>query len=254
MQLLTLLFSGLVIGSLTGLLGIGSGLFLVPVMTEFIHLSFPQAVATALCINFLQALINSFTYYKKGLLDLSAAKLLCFPMAFFSFGTAKLGQYLSSEMMRYSFIATNIFVVAMPALLSPQAKKILQRYKKQSCIFFGSIIGALSGITGIGGGGLLSFILLSTKLVNEKKAAAVANSAVATTSLFAIIGYLSHRHVDLGQTGLDIIRLDVMAPLFIAGIIGGQWGIKLNDKISMVQRKLGLALVFSVVLLKLLLF
>jgi uncharacterized membrane protein YfcA len=104
MNILLYLILGLVAGTFSGLIGIGGGTIIVPVLVFLFGLSQHQAQGTTLAllvppIGFLAA----WTYYKQGYVDLRIAALIC--VGFFLGGLvgAKLATKLSNVVLERIF-------------------------------------------------------------------------------------------------------------------------------------------------------
>jgi uncharacterized membrane protein YfcA len=104
MNILLYLLLGLVAGTFSGLIGIGGGTIIVPVLVFLFGLSQHQAQGTTLAllvppIGFLAA----WTYYKQGYVDLRIAALIC--VGFFLGGLvgAKLATKLSNVVLERIF-------------------------------------------------------------------------------------------------------------------------------------------------------
>jgi uncharacterized membrane protein YfcA len=111
-------------------------------------------------------------------------------------------------------------------------------------IFIGATIGFLSGLIGIGGGIILSPILLMMRWTNQKQTAAISALFIFVNSLSGLAGQLS--------TGLVLqsSMVSYVAVAFCGGTIGGWLGAgKFNQQIL----KYLLAIVLFVAALKLLL-
>ncbi|MBP7563650.1 MAG: TSUP family transporter, partial [Candidatus Cloacimonetes bacterium] len=78
MQLPILLLLGLVTGILSGVIGIGGGIVMIPALVFLFNMTQQQAQGTTLAmmvppIGFLAA----YTYYKAGFVDIKIAGVLC---------------------------------------------------------------------------------------------------------------------------------------------------------------------------------
>ncbi|MBO8142449.1 MAG: sulfite exporter TauE/SafE family protein [Firmicutes bacterium] len=71
MQYASLIVLGLVAGILSGLLGIGGGILIVPVLNQLFHVPMPLAVGTSLLIIIPTALAGTLTHFFRGNLELS---------------------------------------------------------------------------------------------------------------------------------------------------------------------------------------
>lgn len=116
----TLLFTllGLIAGTLSGLIGIGGGVIIVPALVFLFGLSQHQAQGTTLALMIPPiGLLAAFTYYKQGFVDLRIAGLVC--LGFFIGGLfgAKLATGLSNIILGKVFGAA-LLVIAMKMLLT----------------------------------------------------------------------------------------------------------------------------------------
>lgn len=108
MNNLLLLLVGLIAGILSGLLGIGGGVIIVPVLVFLLGFSQHSAQGTTLAMLVPPiGLLAAWTYYSKGHVDIKVAAVMC--IGFFVGGLlgAKFATALSDTML------TRIFGVAM---------------------------------------------------------------------------------------------------------------------------------------------
>jgi uncharacterized membrane protein YfcA len=75
MEIFTCLAIGLLGGVFSGLMGIGGGIVLIPLMTIFLKFSQHQAQGTSLAVIFF-SFASAFVYYKKGYLNITTALLI----------------------------------------------------------------------------------------------------------------------------------------------------------------------------------
>jgi uncharacterized protein len=90
-QLASLTLVGLLIGILGGMLGIGGGVLVIPVLVTLFGFTYPQAVGTSLGMLLPPIGIFAFlAYYRSGNVSISAAALLALGFAIGAFLGAKL--------------------------------------------------------------------------------------------------------------------------------------------------------------------
>ena len=116
------LLLGFLAGILSGLIGIGGGVIIVPSLIFLFGFSQHQAQGTTLAllvppIGFLAAWI----YYQQGYVDLKAALFIC--MGFFvgGFGGAKFASYLSNAFLEKLFGGA-LLVIALKMIFTSSAK------------------------------------------------------------------------------------------------------------------------------------
>lgn len=104
MDLLLVLLIGLAAGVLSGLLGIGGGILLVPCLVYFFGLSQHAAQGTTLALMVPPiGLLAAWTYYKEGYVDVRIAAVIC--VGFFLGGLfgAKFATSINEELLKKVF-------------------------------------------------------------------------------------------------------------------------------------------------------
>lgn len=112
------LFLGLLAGILSGLLGIGGGILLIPVLVFVAGLTQHQAQGTTLALMVPPiGLLAAWTYYKQGNVDLKIAGLIC--LGFFVGGLlgAKLATTINAALLKKLFGAA-LLITALKMILS----------------------------------------------------------------------------------------------------------------------------------------
>jgi uncharacterized protein len=100
--------TGFLAGLLSGLIGIGGGTIIVPILIIFFGVSQKTAQGTTLAMLVPPVgILAAWTYYKQGYVDLTVAALLCAGFLIGAFLGAKVATNLSS------FVLEKIFGVAL---------------------------------------------------------------------------------------------------------------------------------------------
>lgn len=114
--LLVLLIIGLITGALGGMLGIGSGLILIPSLVYFVGLNQHEAIGTSLAVMLPPiGLFAAYNYYKAGQVNLKYALILAAAFMIGSYFTSKIALEISENVMRKIFsvfliiVAINMF-------------------------------------------------------------------------------------------------------------------------------------------------
>ena len=113
-----LLFLGLAAGVLSGLLGIGGGILIVPALVFLVGLTQHQAQGTTLALMVPPiGLLAAWTYYKQGNADLKIAGLIC--LGFFLGGLlgAKLASGLNPVLLKKLF-GVALLITALKMILA----------------------------------------------------------------------------------------------------------------------------------------
>jgi uncharacterized membrane protein YfcA len=109
MEMLVYVTIGLFGGILSGLMGVGGGLILIPLMLIFLKMTQHQAQGTSLaviCLSF----ISAFVYYKKGYVNLAAAALIGIGFVIGSFVSSHFAVAISDQILKKCFAILMIII------------------------------------------------------------------------------------------------------------------------------------------------
>ena len=113
-----LVILGLVVGVLSGVLGLGGGIFLVPALIFLFHFTPQQAQGTSLGVLIPPiGLLAALEYYRKGLIDFSVVALICLGFVFGAFGGAFFVDRIPVPLMRRLF-GFFLFFVALQMIFT----------------------------------------------------------------------------------------------------------------------------------------
>ena len=95
---------GLIAGALSGLIGIGGGIIIIPALILFFGFSQHAAQGTTLALMVPPiGILAAITYYKHGLVDLKVASLICLGFVFGGLIGAKIATTLPNIMLERIF-------------------------------------------------------------------------------------------------------------------------------------------------------
>ena len=173
---------------------------------------------TALLLNLFVAGISFFYFYKEGYFN----KKLFIPFAIASIPFAFLGGTIEIDASIYKKILAVLLVFAILKMLNVFGKEnaAIKTLKTWQGLIVGGIIGFFSGLIGIGGGIILTPIILLLHWGKMKEAAAVSALFIWVNSASGLIGQLS--------TGVTIEKASflLVAIALIGGLLGGYLGSK----------------------------
>lgn len=172
---------------------------------------------TSLVLNLGVSLLTFIQFYRKGYFKFS----LFWPFAMASIPMSYLGAQFTLSDQNYKRILGACLIVAIVRMLANfNSTGTLPKFKFN--VIFGLIVGALigliSGMIGIGGGILLSPILLLFRWTNLKEAAAISALFIFVNSLAGLLGLKSW----IPFTDLSIYFW--IGGSLIAGFLGARWG------------------------------
>ncbi len=203
---------GLFSGLLAGLLGIGGGTVLVPILVALGYLPV-QAAATSTLAIVMTSISGSIQNWRMGYLDFQRVILLGLP----SLLTAQFGAYFADIMPAYLLLAAfgmllvcNIFLVMLRRQLLKRKVKSqnFQLNPTVARLGTGGVAGLLAGLFGVGGGVIM--VPFQMLLLDEEIKVAIQTSlgVVVITAISACLGHALRGNV-----------------LFIEGIILGAGGL-----------------------------
>ena len=102
--ILILIVIGLVAGTLSGLVGVGGGIIIVPALVFFLGFSQQAAQGTSLGLLLLPAgILAVMNYYKQGFIDLKVVGIMCAAFVLGGWVGSKLALSLSQEVVKKVF-------------------------------------------------------------------------------------------------------------------------------------------------------
>jgi len=151
---------GIVAGILAGLLGVGGGIVIVPMLTfTFALQHLPQAhiqhlaLGTSLATIIFTSIASLRAHHARGSVDWSIVRLITPGILLGTFTGSWFAAALSGELLRMFFVIFT-FVVAWQMLSNKLPKASRQIPGRFGLFGTGSIIGVISSLLGIGGGSM----------------------------------------------------------------------------------------------------
>lgn len=229
------------IGISLGLIGGGGSILTVPVLVYLFGIEAFLATEYSLFIVGISSMFGSFSYYKKGWVDLKTAFIFGVPSIISIFLTRNfLLPLIPDEVFRIrNFMVTkDIFLLLLFAGLMITASYKMIRKKVELKIVTvpsqnnnttlavaeGSVVGVLTGLVGAGGGFMIIPALVN--LLKTPMKVAIGTSLV-IISLNSLIGFFS----SMNHVKIEWDLLATIATISIAGIIiGSQLSKKIDGK------------------------
>lgn len=241
-MILTLLICGLITGILSSFFGVGGGMVIVPTL-YFLFPEYPHTlvIGTSLGVIFINALLNTYLYYKKKTPINKRLLLLIAPGMI-------IGAYLGS------LAARNFEVSTIKILLSlvlgfvgirlvfrsknknnKQKQQFIPKIPAPILLGAGLLGGSVSGTTGLGGGTVLTPMLIEIGKAPLHLIPAHNNIMKALAALVGVIQasrYATPSNIPYSDYCMGQVNLFVLFIIFIGSNAGIRVGIYTNDKIK----------------------
>lgn len=227
----------LFIGLTLGLLGSGGSILTVPILTYIVGQETKVAIAGSLMIVGIISLFSAIPYARQKLVKWRTVVLFGIPgMAGAVFG-AWLAHFVSDAMQMMVFSAlllTASYLMFKPINLSAADCEERAMYK---IALDGLVVGAVTGLVGVGGGFLIIPALVLLGGLSMRLAVGTSLIIIAFKSFAGFVGYLSV---------LDTLNLSVdwyiIGMFSIIGIFGGWLGHKISSRVNQEHLKQGFAI------------
>jgi len=230
---------GLNAGVLGGLVGIGGGMVVIPLMVAFLGMGQHQAHGTSLFAVVFTGLVGAVTYAMHGSVNHFAAAVLAATAGVMAAIGARYTQRLSEKVLRRTFgfflIAMSALMLAKPYLPVVAAFAVTGWAGVMILLISGTIVGFLTGLMGVGGGGIMIPVLVLLMGMNQYTAQGTSLAAMVPP---AVVGSWTHRR-------LGNVRKDVLLVL-IAGVLVGTY---LGGAMAHLVPERELRILFSLVIL-----
>ena len=231
-----------ILSTIFAIAGLGSAVALVPTL-NIAGLSFDMARVSGLFVNSISTITTSILNLKKQLFDMSFVAPLVISSVVFAYIGAKISLMIDVEIVKFIFGIT-LFIIASMILFFKAPKNSTSKNSKVILVFAGSIGGLFSGFLGIGGGSIISPILLLFGY-DIKKIAIGISFVIPFSSIVAFSSYASV--IELDYILLSVVGLGA----YIGGMIGNYI---LHFKISPQSIKKILAIALYIIAIKMLFF
>jgi uncharacterized membrane protein YfcA len=213
-QMLSLLI-GLAAGFFGGLVGLGGGAIMIPMMVGMLKISQHKAHGTSLVALVFTGIAGAATYAGHGSVDLPGAVLLASTAIFTSRAGARFSNALHEWALKKSF-GVFLVVVSSLLLLKPLLPHVAETFDLWEQIlillFTGAAAGFLSGMMGVGGGGIM--VVSMVLILGFSQFTAQGCSLLAMIPIGAVGASTYWR---MGNVSADIL------PGLIPGIIAGSF-------------------------------
>jgi uncharacterized membrane protein YfcA len=265
---LTLLYGG-VVGVVSGLVGVGGGIVMVPLLyvlfahPEWSGISIPPvyhavvAHATSLFVIVPTALAGILAYHRSKLVAWRVALPMAGAAVVAAMGGVQVAVRLQPELLKAGFGAF-LFVSGLNLLIASRWEGRGGDGGNKGLAFAvagGILIGFITALLGVGGGIVAIPLLIYLVRLDVKKVAATSLGIVVFSALTAALTYALNGwgHPELPPGSAGYIFLPAGLALLPGAVLTARFGVKLNQRLNPRALKVLFGLVFLLIGLRLLL-
>jgi uncharacterized membrane protein YfcA len=241
---LTYLIVGAIAGVLAGLLGIGGGLVIVPMLVFcFTRQGIPEifmmhlALGTSMASIIFTSASSFWAHHQRGAVHWMVVRRIVLGIFVGTFLGSCVAAYLSTNVLKGFFIVF-LYYVASQMLLNRKPKPSRELPGKLGMFGAGNVIGAVSSLVGIGGGSLsVPFMIWSNISVHH----AIGTSAAIGFPI-AIAGTLGYIYNGFKVSGLPdfsvgYVYLPALTGLIFASVLTAPIGVRLAHSLPVEKLK-----------------
>ncbi len=225
--------AGLLLGALGGLLGIGGGMFAIPLLGLWLGLDQQHAQGTSLVMVVPNVAVGLWNYARRGALDKRLAFALAGAACPLTYLGARFAVHVPSTSLRVAFAVFLLAIAAFSIYRTFASRRAGEPARTRApwpvALGVGGLGGILSGLFGVGGAVFAVPLMSYLFVVSQAAAQGFGLALVAPGTLVGIATYASAGDVDWA----------VGLPLAIGGVLSVPSGVKLAYKLP--ERTLRLA-------------
>ncbi|MBQ4828953.1 sulfite exporter TauE/SafE family protein [Alteromonas sp. CI.11.F.A3] len=262
MEPLTIIFVsclvlGVIVGLLAGMLGIGGGLIIVPVLSYLlIHFAgmtvetvMPVAIATSLSTIIFTGMSSAFAHYRLGNIHKPTVLYTGFGIAIGAILGAQIASHISGALLKDIFAVLVIIIAAQMIFGKQKTSDSEASPWVLSCVGCGT--GLISALMGIGGGALLVPALVWFR-INIRLAIGCAAFSGLLIAIFGTASFVAAgwQQAGMPQWSLGYVYLPATAGIVTTSIFTAGIGAKLGQRVNTRVLKAMLACLLVLVSIK----
>jgi uncharacterized protein len=250
---------GLIAGFLAGLLGIGGGALIVPILVfVFSAQHFPPehllhvALGTSMATIVFTSLSSMRAHHAHGAVDWRTARALAPGMLAGSFGAALLAGWLPTRPLAMLFTAL-VFLVGTQLLLDLKPRTTRELPGGAGLFAAGAAIGGVSSLAAAGGA-FLAIPFLAWCNMSLRRAIGTASATGFPIALAGSAGYVVQgwRAPGLPEASLGYVHLPALGLIAVLSVLAAPFGARLAHRLPVKRLRMVFALMFYALALRML--
>ena len=257
--IILLLLLGAFSGFVAGLLGVGGGLIIVPVLLYLLAPSIDQsilmhtAIGTALAAIVFTSISSLYAHHRHGAIIWRNFLKLTPTILLGSYSGAILAKYLSFDFLRVFFALFEI-TVALIMWFGISASSHADNLSRWVWSIAGYVIGLISAMVGIGGGTMTTPFLVYNN-VDIKNAIATSAAVGMPIAIAGSIGFMvAGSSQALPTGGIGFVNFEALIAIVAASIFFAPLGAKVTHKLDSNKLKKGFSIFLAFLAVMVLLF
>lgn len=223
------LFGALMVGVSLGLLGAGGSFMTIPILVYVVGLNEKVAFASALAIVATISFFSALGYAKRGQIDWRSVVWFGFPGMVGAVVGVYFARYIPAWIQMMLF-ATLLFSAAYLMFRPLDLQQEVREPRAIGMIVVdGLVVGAVTGLVGVGGGFL---IIPALVLLGGLSMTLAVGTSLVIITMKSISGFWEYLHV-LSELQLSL-DWSVILLFSLLGVVGGQVGQVLNNRLPQV--------------------
>lgn len=250
-----MLLAGVGVGMISGALGLGGGILMVPVFITIIPgMDAHTAKGTSLFIIIFVSLFNAWRLNRD--LPRKPWRLtawLALGSIFGSYAGAWITARLPEAAVLWMFMALLAGLAVRTFFLEPKTVYEEEvRRRRLIPIGIGVLAGMVGGATGTGGGLLLVPLALMAGIVTNERVVGLSNFVMVATSIAGSIANLQAVPKYTGGWTVGHVCLSMAPLVFIGAQLGSQWGTRCNTWLTLRRRRVVMGVLLLLIAVRLL--
>lgn len=231
-----ILLTGIVSGTLSGMLGIGGGIIIVPVLLFFYSLwpglleTSYLAVGTSLGAVFLTSLSSSYAHYKRSPIDWSIVRLWVLPLMVGGFVAGQTAALIAEHwLVLFIGILLLVFAIILASDWQPAPRPHTSKPNAFGVNGLAFTVGLISALAGIGGGNIIVPSLIYWFHLSFLYAIAISSVLVVPIALSGAAGFALSGWNALGRPpfSLGYLHLPVIFTVALTAVLFAPLGVKI---------------------------
>ncbi|HZK43113.1 MAG TPA: sulfite exporter TauE/SafE family protein [Syntrophomonadaceae bacterium] len=232
LTILIMILTGLIVGILSAILGIGGGLIMLPAIQIILKFDPATAVATTLLTVVLTSFSGAIGHYRNGRVKVKQSLLIAIGgIVGVIIGSYIFQAYLTQNTDYIQLLLAIMFLIMTIRMSKDLYKEFKNPETKENraklsspiwLVILGIVVGSLTGMLGLGGGIIIVPVMIW--LFGSKPIEAVGTTLLAMLPI-AIIGAI----IKMGQ---GFVNLNAGLIIGVGSIIGAQIGVKISQFVN----------------------